>query len=100
MPYKVFYLDIVETDIAEAKQWYASQQEGLGARFATAVKEAVESIEKRPLSYAVRHKNVRIAHTKVFPYNIHFYVDEDKKQAVIIGIVHGKKKDALFLDRW
>ena len=97
--YKVLYLDAVETDIAEAKQWYAGQQEGLDARFAAAVKATLESIVKIPLSYAARYKNVRIAHTRHFPYNIHFYVDEGKKQVVITGIVHNKRNDALFLDR-
>jgi hypothetical protein len=43
---------------------------------------------------------VRIAHTKIFPYNIHFYIDEAKKQIVIIGIVHNKRGDAIFLDRF
>ena len=97
--YKVLYLDAVETDIAEARQWYAVQQEGLDVRFAAAVKDTLESIAKMPLAYAKRYKNVRIAHTRIFPYNVHFYVDEGKKQVVIIGIVHNRRDDALFLDR-
>jgi len=97
--YKVLYLDAVEADIAGARQWYAEQQEGLDARFAAAVKETLENIMKMPLSYAARHNNVRIAHTKNFPYNVHFYVDKGKRRVVIIGVVHGKRNDALFLDR-
>jgi len=97
--YKDLYLDEVEDDIVKAKQWYAEQQAGLDARFAAAVKETVTNILKMPSSYAVRYRNVRIAHTKVFPYNIHFYIDEDKAQVVIIGIIHNKRGNALFLDR-
>jgi len=97
--YQEFYLDEVENDIAEARRWYAEQQTGLDARFATAVKETVINIVRMPSSYAVRYKNVRIAHTKVFPYNIHFYIDEEKAQVVIIGIIHNKRNNALFLDR-
>jgi len=52
-----------------------------------------------PTAYAMRYRNIRIAHTKVFPYNIHFYIDETKAQVVIIGIVHNKRNNALFLDR-
>jgi len=63
-----FYLDEVENDVAEAKRWYAEQQTGLDVHFAAAVKETVTNIVKMPSSYAVRYKNVRIAHTKVFPY--------------------------------
>jgi len=97
--YKVLYLDEVQNDILMAKQWYAEQQKGLDTRFATAVKTTLSSIVKMPSAYAVRYKNVRIAHTKIFPYNIHFYIDEIKARIVIIGIVHNKRNDALFLDR-
>ena len=97
--YQEFYLDEVEYDIDEAKQWYAEQQAGLDVRFATSVKETITNIVKMPSAYAVRYRNVRIAHTKVFPYNIHFYVDEEKEQVVIIGIIHNKRNNALFLDR-
>ena len=97
--YLPFYLDEVESDIASAKQWYAEQQKGLETRFVTAVKEAVTDILKMPSAYAVRYKNVRIAHTKIFPYNIHFYIDELHAKIVIIGIIHNKRSDAIFLDR-
>ena len=97
--YKVLYLDEVENDIAVAKQWYAEQQKDLDVRFTAAVKETLSSIMKMPAAYAVRYRNIRIAHTKVFPYNVHFYIDETKAQVVIIGIVHNKRNNALFLNR-
>jgi len=97
--YKVLYLDEVQNDIITAKQWYAEQQKGLDTKFAFAIKESLSNILEMPLAYAVKYKNVRIAHTKIFPYNIHFYVDETKQQIVIIGIVHNKRNDALFLNR-
>ena len=97
--YRFFYLDEVQNDIIAAKQWYAQQQKGLDTRFAASVKEALSDILKMPLAYSVRYRNVRIAHTKIFPYNIHFYIDEVQAMIVIIGIVHNKRRDALFLDR-
>jgi hypothetical protein len=97
--YAVFYLDEVKVDLSSAMQWYAQQQEGLDEHFVSAVKEAVSNIIKMPSAYASRYKNVRIAHTKIFPYNIHFYIDEAKKQIIITGIVHNKRNDAVSLDR-
>ena len=97
--YKVLYLDEVENDIVVAKQWYAEQQKGLDERFSAAVKETLSNILKMPSAYAVKYRNIRIAHTKVFPYNVHFYIEETKAQVVIIGIVHNKRNNALFLDR-
>ncbi|MCL2327487.1 MAG: type II toxin-antitoxin system RelE/ParE family toxin [Bacteroidetes bacterium] len=97
--YKVLYLDKVENDISEAKHWYAEQQQGLEIRFTKAVKETLMRILKMPTAYNVRYKNVRIAHTKTFPYNVHFYIDYEQMQIVIIGIVHNKRNDAIFLNR-
>ena len=82
--YTELYLDDVESDISVAKQWYAEQQEGLDVRFAAAVKETISTILEMPSSYAVRYKNIRIAHTKVFPYNVHFYIDDTKAQIVMV----------------
>ena len=97
--YTELYLDEVESDIAVAKQWYAEQQKGLEVRFSAAVRETILKIMEIPSAYAVRYRNIRIAHTKIFPYNVHFYIDETKAQVVIIGIVHNKRNDALILDR-
>lgn len=97
--YQAFYLDEVRNDILVAKQWYDEQQEGLGERFIYAVKEALDNVLKMPSAYAIRYREVRIAHTKVFPYNIHFYINEPEKQIVIIGVIHNRRRDALFLNR-
>jgi len=97
--YKAYYLDEVENDILAAKQWYAELQVGLDIKFTSSVKEAILNILKMPSAFAVRYKNVRIAHTKIFPYNIHYYIDEMKVQVVVIGIVHNRRNDALFLQR-
>ena len=97
--YSVHYFDEVENDIADAKKWYAEKQDGLDERFALAVKTAILNIAKTPSAYALRYRNVRIAHTKIFPYNVHFYIDDDNAQVVITGIIHNKRNDALFLDR-
>ncbi len=97
--YQAFYLDVVRNDILVAKQWYDEQQEGLGERFTHAVKDALDNILKMPLAYSIRYREVRIAHTKVFPYNIHFYINEPETQIVIIGVIHNRRREALFLDR-
>ena len=97
--YKAFYLDEVKNDIITAKQWYAEQQKGLDMRFVAAVKETLSNILEMPFAYAVKYRNVRIAHTKIFPYNIHFYIDEAKAIVVIIGIVHNRRNDAMCLNR-
>jgi len=99
MMYTPLYLDEFRNDILNAKQWYSEQHEGLGERFVSAIKETVADIVKMPTAYAVRYKNVRIAHSKTFPYNIHFFIEEDKRLIILTGAVHQKRNDALFLNR-
>jgi len=99
MMYKILYLNEVENDIIKAKQWYSEQQQDLEKRFVLAVKDAISNIIKMPAAYAIRYKNIRIAHTKNFPFNIHFYIDDTNLQVVIIGIIHNKRNDAIILDR-
>jgi len=97
--YKTFFLDEVQNDIDIAKKWYSEQQKDLDIKFVIAVKNTISRILKMPFAYAVRYRNVRIAHIEIFPYNIHFYIEEEKSQIVIIGIIHNKRKDALYIDR-
>jgi len=97
--YKTFFLDEVQNDIDIAKKWYSEQQKDLDIKFVIAVKNTISRILKMPFAYAVRYRNVRIAHIEIFPYNIHFYIEEEKSQIVIIGIIHNKRKDALYIDK-
>jgi hypothetical protein len=97
--YKAVYISEVKSDFINAKQWYSSQQFGLDIRFETAIKNTIKSISQTPFAYAMKYKNVRIAYTKIFPYNIHFVIEEDLKIVIIIGIVHNRRNDAMNLNR-
>jgi hypothetical protein len=52
-----------------------------------------------PTAYNIRHKNIRISHPKTFPYNIHFYIEEETKTVIFTGIVFNKRKDAIKINR-
>ncbi len=91
MAYSFLYFDEVIADIQEAKQWYKEKREGLEIEFAIEIEKAIGQILKMPTAYSIRYKTVRIAHPKVFPYNIHFYIDEPNQFIVITAIVHNKR---------
>mgnify|MGYP000040089743 CR=1 FL=1 len=91
MAYFLHYFDEVETDVVEAKSWYKKQKNGLEIEFATAIEKTIKHILENPKSYALRYKIIRIAQPKIFPYNIHFYIDEPKQMVVITAIVHNKR---------
>ncbi len=91
MTYSVQFFDEVINDIQKAKIWYKSKREGLEIEFSWAIEDAIEQVIKMPVSYAIRYKTIRIAHPKVFAYNIHFYIDEIENVIVITAIVHNKR---------
>ncbi len=97
--YSLIYFDQVITDVQEAKIWYKEQKEGLEIEFAVAIEKAIEQIVKMPNAYSTRYKNVRIAHPKTFPYNIHFYIDKLNKSIVFTAIVHNKREPNLAMNR-
>jgi plasmid stabilization system protein ParE len=88
MAWKLAYYEEVRLDIRVSKKWYRDQQQGLEKRFADDVKQCIARLQKHPLHYEVRYRNARIAYCEIFPFGIHFYIDEPAKQLVIIAIVH------------
>jgi plasmid stabilization system protein ParE len=88
MVWKLAYYDEVKQDVKDAKDWYFKRQPGLEKRFALDVKEALDRLKKNPLQYEVKYRNVRTALCRVFPYAIHFYLDEPAGRLVVIAIVH------------
>jgi hypothetical protein len=92
MTYNIQFFDEVIIDIQDAKFWYKEKRDGLEIEFAWAIEDAILQIIKMPFAYSIRYKNIRIAHPKVFPYNIHFYINELEESVVITAIVHNKRQ--------
>lgn len=91
MSYQLQFIDAVLADIKGAKGWYKEQREGLEEVFTAEIEICLHKILRTPAAYAVRYKNIRIAHPKRFPYNIHFYIDESHRSVVVTGIVHNRR---------
>ena len=99
MAYTILYFDEVLDDVQQAKVWYNNQKDGLEVEFAMCIEKAIEQIIKMPTAYSIRYKNVRIAHPKIFPYNIHFYIDDSIEAIVITAIVHIKRHPDIASER-
>lgn len=99
--FELDYFDQVDNDIEKAKKWYYDQNPDtdLEERFADAIKETLATIQKNPFVYYPIFENIRIAHPKVFPYGIHFIINENKKQIIIIAILHNKQHKNKLLKR-
>ncbi len=96
MYYSLFYFNDAEIDFNKAKSWYKLQKDGLDQRFSDSVESVTSTIQQNPFAFAVQYKNIRIAQTKIFPYGIHYYVDEANYQIVIVAIIHSKRNNRFF----
>ncbi|MBK0381966.1 hypothetical protein I5M32_03255 [Pedobacter sp. SD-b] len=79
-------------DAKEAKAWYNKQKENLGEKFQSEIKSTVYKISKSHRNYQIRYENIRMANLNVFPFAIHFKVDEKNSTILIISIFHFRKE--------
>lgn len=71
----------------------------LEERFADTIKDAIAKLQKNPFIYYPIFENVRVAHPKFFPYGVHFIINEDKKEILIVAILHNKQDKSKIIKR-
>ena len=97
--YKCIILPLAKEDIHEAAKWYNKQQAELGKRFTAEVREKVHFIRQNPKAFNVRYDEVRTAVLNVFPFMIHFTVDEENKTIIISAVLHTSRDPKLWNNR-
>lgn len=83
--YKALILPLAKEDIREAARWYNQQRPGLGNRFTREVRGIVKYIKQNPHACNIRYSQVRTALIKVFPFMLHYTVDEDSKTVIVLA---------------
>ncbi|MDQ5929256.1 MAG: hypothetical protein QG594_1034 [Bacteroidota bacterium] len=96
MSYTVINHKEVKNDVLKAKEWYKTKEKGLEKRFSNEVKNTLKYLIKNPFLFQIKHKTVRTAYTEVFPYGIHYHINEQTKTITIIGIFH----TSISPDKW
>ncbi len=91
--FELSYFEEVENDVKIAKQWYFEQNpnNGIDERFANSVIEIIQKLQKNPFIYYPRFENIRVAHPKFFPFGVHFIINEQAKQIIIVAVFHNKQ---------
>jgi len=78
----------VQADIINAVSYYKAVSPQLARQFLFRIREAKKYIDRSPLAFEVKYKNVRTLLLKQFPFHIHYIIDDSEKQIVILAIVH------------
>lgn len=84
-------------DIQDGVTWYKQHNSELPKRFAEQIKLSVEKIRQTPFGYAIRYREIRIANIAIFPYAIHYFLQENS--ITIIAVHHASMSPKRWLSR-
>ncbi len=85
MSFKILLFPDAIMDIQEGIDYYKLVSNELGKKFLFQVNNTLEELKEFPF-YELRYDNVRMRKVKVFPYVIHFVVNEEKNIIEIYGV--------------
>jgi plasmid stabilization system protein ParE len=97
--YKSIILPLAKEDIREAAKWYNKRQIGLGKRFTAEVREKVHFISQNPKASNIRYDSVRTVVLNVFPFMVHFTIDEKNKTVIVSAVLHTSRDPELWKNR-
>jgi len=83
--YKIRLLPSAYNDLKQARSWYRQHNPVLPKRLSQQINISIERIGENPFAHAIRYKEVRIANINIFPYAVHYLIDE---HIVIIVAIH------------
>ncbi|MBX6422792.1 type II toxin-antitoxin system RelE/ParE family toxin [Thermosulfurimonas sp. F29] len=97
---KIEFLEAAKEEFEEAIEYYEIQQKGLGLRFNTEVKRALQRIFLNPYMYPIVSESIRRCILHTFPYSIFYTVLEDEKVILILAIAHHHRRPFYWEDRF
>lgn len=94
---RIRFSEIANSELADARDWYEQQQEGLGLRFKSAVRDAARQIARTPLLFPVELDDVRRYVMNRFPYTLRYVVRGD--EAWIMAVSHQHRRPDYWVER-
>ena len=99
MNYSLVNRPAVKSDILDAINHYKTIGSEIPKQFLFRLREAKAYIAKSPVGFQIKYKNVRTLLLKQFPYHIHYIINDDKKQIIILAIIHAYKNPQDYTNR-
>ena len=94
---KIYFLEIAETELDDAFEWYEVQQKQLGKQFINELEAAIKRIIAYPEYNTLIDSEIRRCLIKRFPYGIFYKVNSE--QIVIIAVAHLHRKPNYWVGR-
>jgi len=86
--YKSIILPLAKENIKEAAHWYNDKKNGLGKRFTKEVRSKIGYVRKNPKAVAIRYEKIRCAVLDVFPFMVHYTLNEKQKTVIVTAVFH------------
>jgi plasmid stabilization system protein ParE len=91
MSFRIFNTFSAKSDLIEIISYYKSISPKLATEFIYRLREAQKYILLSPYGFELKYREVRTVLLKHFPYHIHYLINEESKQIIILAIVHAYK---------
>ena len=99
MSYSFVNSPAVRLDIINATDYYKNINPELAKQFLFRIREAKDHIANSPIGFQIKYNVVRTLLLKQFPYHIHYLIDDDKQQIIILAVIHDYKNPAEYNNR-
>jgi len=86
-----------DTELAEARIWYARQHEDLDLEFMQSIDDALSRIVAHPNLYPVVYRTLRRSVVRRFPFAIFYDVAADEIQ--VIAVFHSRRDPERWMSR-
>lgn len=96
MKFKFVYRPFVKQDLQKATTYYKTISPSLAKDFLYWIWEAKKFIALNPEGDDVMYNDIRMHNLYQFPYHIHYYIDQNNKQIIILAIEFSKRKNLNF----
>ena len=94
---KVEVLEIAHLEFESAKEFYETEQLGLGKRFENEIKSSLLRIKKSPQTWSVERKEIRRYFVHKFPYKILYSIQKDT--IIVLAFAHLHREPEYWIDR-
>ena len=89
MKYSIKFEEGALNDFFDNMSYYENSSENLTDRFHNEFWKTIDNIKENPRHYQKRYKDVLIAFIEIFPFGIHYIIDNNV--ITVVKILHAKR---------
>lgn len=99
MTFQLINIPYVKNDIFEITSYYKEISPKLASEFIYRIREAQKHILLTPYGFEIKYKEVRTIQLNQFPYHIHYLINEELKQIIVLAVSHTYKNPKDYSNR-